>query len=364
MNIIKQKIKEISRSKTNGHNRSSTIVSAVDRLEDRRLFAGGIPRVTQVIADNRGEVLITVDESIRGVARSSVQILFAGADGRFNTGDDVNANVPVSYNDSTRRINIRGNIPANRSYRIFLNASRITSVATGARLDGENTGTQTSGNGFAGGNFIAVSRANTSSTPTVRMSTTLGTAILRLRRDLEPITTANFLSYANSRRYDNIFFTRSENSPSPFVIQGGSLQITGSGTSASDVVATTRDVPIGDERDGNSLSNVISTLSFAKGGPNSVTNQFFVNLADNSFLDGQGFTPFAEVTSGLSIFQQINQQPLADLNSQIGTVAGTTATGVGNAPVQNTAQAQASLNPVRDFTVIRRVAVQNRVTVS
>jgi len=331
--------------------------SRIEPLEERRLMAA--PKVVSLIADNRGEVMINLNQEVRGVARGSAQIITAGPDNRFNTSDDININAPVSYSAASKRINIKGTIAANQQYRIFLNATKITNAGN-ERLDGEYRGTFATGNNFAGGSLNVVSTADTRSTPTVRVATVAGNAVLRLRRDLEPITTANFLAYANSGRYDNVFFTRSENNPSPFVIQGGSLKITGSGTTASDVIATTRDSPIGDERDGNSLNNVLGTLSFAKGGPNSVTNQFFVNLADNSFLDSQGFTPFAQVTSGLSVFQAINQKPVADLGTQIGTVASSSATGVGNAPVNNTGQA-ANLNPFRDLQFIRRIAVQNRI---
>jgi hypothetical protein len=69
----------------------------------------------------------------------------------------------------------------------------------------------------------------------------------------------------------------------------------------------------------------------------------------------------SKVTSGLSVFQAINQRPVADLTSQIGVVASSSATGVGNAPVNNTAQAEAGLNPNRDLMIIRRVAVRNRI---
>jgi peptidyl-prolyl cis-trans isomerase A (cyclophilin A) len=342
-------------------NRStSRRLNQIESLEDRRLMAG--PKVVSLIADNRGEVQINLDQSVQGVARGSAQIITAGPDNRFNTADDVNTNASVSYNDSARRINIKGNLPANRSYRIFLNSTRITNSAN-ERLDGEFRGTFPTGNNVAGGSLNVQSNADTRSTPTVRMSTVLGTVELRLRRDIAPNTAANFLSYANSGRYDNTIFHRAA---TDFVIQGGALQVTGSGTTSADVVATERDPGIADERNANSLRNVLGTMSFAKSSaPNSATNQFFINLGDNASpparLDDQGFTPFAEVTSGLSVIEAINQRPVADLQSQIGVVGSSTGALPDEVPVNNAQQALSGLNPNRDLMIIRRIAVRNRL---
>jgi len=50
------------------------------------------------------------------------------------------------------------------------------------------------------------------------------------------------------------------------------------------------------------LSNTVGMVSFAMAGPNTRTTQIFVNTADNSPLDSQGFTPFAKVMQGMEIF--------------------------------------------------------------
>jgi peptidyl-prolyl cis-trans isomerase A (cyclophilin A) len=57
------------------------------------------------------------------------------------------------------------------------------------------------------------------------------------------------------------------------------------------------------------ISNTPGRLCFAKtGAPNSRSTQMFVNLGNNSFLDGQGFTPFGEVIKGMEVVRKINTE--------------------------------------------------------
>ena len=52
-------------------------------------------------------------------------------------------------------------------------------------------------------------------------------------------------------------------------------------------------------------SNARGTLVFAKAGPNSRSNQFFINLVDNTRLDAMGFPPFGHVVSGMSVVDSL-----------------------------------------------------------
>lgn len=68
--------------------------------------------------------------------------------------------------------------------------------------------------------------------------------------------------------------------------------------------ASWRERPIAD--DAVKSSNTEGRISFAMAGPGTRTTQLFVNLADNSRLDGMGFSPVAEVTEGMDIVRSFH----------------------------------------------------------
>lgn len=340
----------------------------VESVEPRQLLAAA-PIVTGVIADNRGEVQITLSRFVRNVNKNNVRFFTAGVDGVIGTSDDVRkTDIGVSFNTSNNRITVRGDTESNATYRVRLESNNLT-TSDGTRLDGEFLGTFPSGNGTQGGNFNFVARRDRTSTQTVRMSTSLGVITLRMRGDVAPISATQFLDLANGGVLDGFFWTRSIPG---FVIQGGSLQVTGDGAQANDIVGN--NAPEFGQETPRVLTNIRGTLSFARGGAQlNASNQFFINLGNNStgstfnnldVADGPTdaiFTPFAEVTSGIDVADAVAAKPAADLSSQIGTLGGQFATGVSDVPVNDAAQAQAGLNPNRDLIVARRVAVRMKL---
>jgi cyclophilin family peptidyl-prolyl cis-trans isomerase len=300
------------------HHRSSsaprssvfTAPGQLESLESRLLLTA---RVTSVFADNRGWVSAVVSENLdpNTVTASSVRLFIAGADGKLGTPDDALINAPVSYDASTRTITARGVVAANTGYRLVL-TDFIKNLA-GRALDGEFIHPDgPSGNGAAGGAFDAVIRS-AAGQKVVRFTTDAGVIDARMFTNT-PLNVANFLKYADFGRYDNTFFHRIL---SGFVAQGGGFRATGPLSYAEvQPFAPVQNEPVN--------SNVKDTIAFAKlpptapgGGPNSATNEFFFNLADNSGnLDNQngGFTAFGEVIPGASRvnMDKLGQYPTRD----------------------------------------------------
>jgi cyclophilin family peptidyl-prolyl cis-trans isomerase len=328
----------------------------IEPLEGRMLLHTGPLQVTSVIADNRGEILITLNQPIRAsnVNTGAVQMYTAGPDGILANGDDTRVTTALNYQASSNRIVIRSTLPADTGYRIKLASTRIETPDGDVHLDGEFSGTFPSGNGqsggggISGGNFEFQTKNDRSARPITRWSTSAGVMNVRLFRDTTPITFSNFRTYMDAANYDNIFFTRSI---ADFIIQGGSLQV----NSSNQVVEGPVRSPIQNEFN---VSNTRGTIAMAKqaNNPNSATNQFFFNLADNSAnLDNQngGFTVFAQVTnsSGLAVMDSIAAKQTKDLSGEIGPFP---TTDLSTVPVNGTVDGP--LDPNRDLVIVRRIA--------
>lgn len=141
--------------------------------------------------------------------------------------------------------------------------------------------------------------------PKVKMETSKGTIIIELYPDKAPKTVANFLDYVNSGAYDGTIFHRVIKG---FMNQGGGFTV--------DYKKVETKAPIPNEAD-NGLKNLKNTIAMARTSePHSATNQFFINTADNAFLDhtaksmrGWGYTVFGKVIEGENIVGAISRVP-------------------------------------------------------
>ena len=135
----------------------------------------------------------------------------------------------------------------------------------------------------------------------VTLHTNFGPITLKLFEDKAPKTVENFLSYVKDGFYDNTVFHRVIDG---FMIQGGGFE---PGLQQKD----TKD-PVENEAN-NGVANSMGTVAMARtNDPHSATAQFFINVADNSFLnfrsetpDGWGYAVFAEVVEGMDVVEKI-----------------------------------------------------------
>lgn len=139
--------------------------------------------------------------------------------------------------------------------------------------------------------------------PTVEMKTNLGTVVIELNEEKAPKTVKNFLEYVDQKYYDGTIFHR--------VIKGFMIQCGGFDT--DEKRKSTMD-PIKNEAT-NGLKNFKGTIAMARTGVvDSATSQFFINLADNDFLNNSGTTArtfgyavFGKVTSGMDVVEKIGR---------------------------------------------------------
>ena len=130
-----------------------------------------------------------------------------------------------------------------------------------------------------------------------------GVITLELDQDKAPNTVANFLSYVAKGHYDNTIFHRVIPG---FMVQGGGME--------PGMKEKRGDSPINNEAN-NGLKNQMYTVAMARtGDPHSATAQFFINVADNGFLNhtapsqqGWGYAVFGKVVSGTDVVDKIKQ---------------------------------------------------------
>ena len=133
------------------------------------------------------------------------------------------------------------------------------------------------------------------------LKTNYGAITLELDFEKAPISSANFLQYAEDGFYDGTIFHRVIDN---FMIQGGGFDPSMQEKANRDCIENEAD---------NGLQNQTGTLAMARtADPHSATSQFFINLSDNNFLNhrsktdqGWGYAVFGRVIDGMDVVNKI-----------------------------------------------------------
>ncbi len=135
----------------------------------------------------------------------------------------------------------------------------------------------------------------------ILMKTNLGDIKIELDEEKAPKTCANFMDYVNEGFYDGTIFHRVIPN---FMIQGGGFE--------PDMMQKPTKAPVENEA-ANGLSNAVGSIAMARTtDPHSATAQFFINVADNTFLDnpgqdGWGYCVFGKVVEGMDVVNKIKE---------------------------------------------------------
>ncbi len=151
----------------------------------------------------------------------------------------------------------------------------------------------------------AIATAKKNGNRVVELQTNLGLLHLELFTEKAPKSVANFIAYVESEFYNGTVFHR--------VIEGFMIQ--GGGMDLRLEAKETRD-PVQNEAD-NGLKNEKFTIAMARtGDPHSATAQFFINTADNGFLDhksktpsGWGYAVIGKLIGGKAIAEWMSKAP-------------------------------------------------------
>lgn len=139
--------------------------------------------------------------------------------------------------------------------------------------------------------------------PRVLLKTNMGLIQIELYPEKAPKTVENFMKYVTAGHYDNTLFHRVIDG---FMIQGGGMDV------------NFKQKPTGGPikiESNNSLKNVKGSVAMARtSDPDSATAQFFINDADNDYLDyksstpsGWGYTVFGKVIEGMDVVDKISK---------------------------------------------------------
>ena len=158
---------------------------------------------------------------------------------------------------------------------------------------------------LAGALSVPAALAAGAENPRVSFETTHGAFVVALDREAAPVTVDNFLRYARDGHYAGTIFHRVI---AGFMAQGGGY--------TADFGARPTHPPIRNEA-GNGRANLRGTIAMARlPDPHSATAQFFINVADNRFLDhraptpeGWGYAVFGRVVEGMETVDRIAALP-------------------------------------------------------
>jgi peptidyl-prolyl cis-trans isomerase B (cyclophilin B) len=142
-------------------------------------------------------------------------------------------------------------------------------------------------------------------TDTYVLETNQGSIAIQLDREKAPLHAANFASYADAGFFDGLIFHR--------VIPDFMIQAGGHTADMKQEQATGAKVK---NESLNGLKNLRGTLAAARtSDPDSASSQFFINLKDNAFLNGDpqtgkvGYSVFGRVTAGMDVVDKIARAP-------------------------------------------------------
>lgn len=145
----------------------------------------------------------------------------------------------------------------------------------------------------------------------VAIETSLGRIVVALDRGHAPVTTANFLHYVDTHRYDGQVFYRSMHVPDQNGADGGLIQagITTDSRKLFPPVAHEPTTKTG-------LKNTVGAISLANAGPGTARSDFFILVSDMPGLDAggpggdpNGFAAFGHVTDGMDVVRKIWSAP-------------------------------------------------------
>ncbi|MCW8347295.1 peptidylprolyl isomerase [Vibrio sp. ZSDZ65] len=149
---------------------------------------------------------------------------------------------------------------------------------------------------------LALMSATVFAAPTVQVDTNIGSFTVELNEEKAPVSVANFLRYVDDGSYVNSQFHRVIPG---FMAQGGGFDEKFNRLPVNKAIQNEA---------ANGLDNDIATIAMARTqDPDSATRQFFINYADNDFLNysvsNPGYAVFGKVTEGFDVVKKMSQKP-------------------------------------------------------